>query len=567
MMPTEASPPLLVLAILLAAGLAGCADPGGPQSVVDDEPLRVGGVRFDLSGSDPPIEFEVVHTPEQMVEAIQDLPGRDRITMDVIGQSIMNRPIHHVTVGDGPFDLWVVGRHHGNEPTGGEAVLLALRALTDPDPNLPDDAPESFRQFILQRDVLLERLTFHFIPIANPDGSAAYSRGNAAQADLNREYFLFSQPEPQAIRDRYWQVWPDGCLDLHNEGIGSTDWDAFGPDGPLIEDEIFALANRDVDFALYEVDAAGGRGGDYNEHYNIVNNAPVVGPIVNPTAYHPGTHDMFCSTRGAPGYTPEGAIGGSDGNGEGGPVLSWSTRLHQVTIAAAAFHWAGFYDATAATVVKADDTTSAGLAEHTVPVPEAADVRLQLVWRSQEIVNDWEFLPLEMTVTTEDGSTNAYPADPRGVTWTNTVNLGHVEPGNLTVGVQGPPDVEYEWRAYLQPEPVHLIEVEREGPDLRVGALTTADGPVEVRITDVSEPPSPDLANFTSPYPAHLAKYEGTVDERVIAIWNVSLAPGEEILLDGPDDRAGVGPYRFTATAGQAVQMGVEPVRNEASED
>lgn len=561
-MATEAARSGLVLVILLAAGLAGCAGTDVPQSIGDDEPLRVGGVRLDLSGSDPPIEFEAVHTPERMVQAIQDLPGRDAITVEEIGRSIMDRPIHHVTVGDGPFDLWIVGRHHGNEPTGGEAILLAVRALTDPDPNLPEDAPESFRQFILQRDVLLERLTFHFIPIANPDGSAAYSRGNAAQADLNREYFLFSQPEAQVIRDRYWQVWPDGCIDLHNEGIGSTDWDAFGPDGPLIEEEIFALVHRDVDFALYEVDAAGGRGGDYNEFYNIVNDAPVVGPIVNPTAYHPGTHDMFCSTRGAPGYTPEGAIGGSDGNGEGGPVLAWSTRLHQVTIATSAFHWAGFYDATAPTVVKAEGTTTAGLAQHTVTVTEPADVRLQLVWRSQDAANDWEVLPLEMTVTTEGGSTSAYPADPRGLTWTNTVDLGVMEPGNLTVGVQGPPAVEYELRAYLHPEPVRLVEVERDGADLRVRALADAPGAVELRVTDVFDPPSPGLANFTSPYPAHLAKYEGTVDERVIAIWNVTLAPGAEVVLDGPDDRTRVGPYRFTATAAGLVTMDVEPVRN-----
>jgi protein MpaA len=87
-------------------------------------------------------------------------------TAATIGHSVNGRPIvvRHVGARDAPRKVLVVGSIHGNE-SAGIAVTRALRNVTPP-PGV---------------EVLL-------IDRANPDGSAAGTRGNARRVDLNRNF-------------------------------------------------------------------------------------------------------------------------------------------------------------------------------------------------------------------------------------------------------------------------------------------------------------------------------------------------------------------------------------------
>lgn len=85
-----------------------------------------------------------------------------------IGLSHNNLPIHAHTLGRGPFRVYLVASIHGDEPEG----LAAL------DPLLGR----------LAADPALRRATLRIIRDANPDGTAARTRGNARGRDLNRNW-------------------------------------------------------------------------------------------------------------------------------------------------------------------------------------------------------------------------------------------------------------------------------------------------------------------------------------------------------------------------------------------
>jgi murein peptide amidase A len=84
----------------------------------------------------------------------------------VIGHSLRDRPIVASTVGnpDAPLQVLVVGCVHGDEPAG---IRVARRLIASP---------------------ALRRAALWVVPVLNPDGLAAGTRGNARGVDLNRNF-------------------------------------------------------------------------------------------------------------------------------------------------------------------------------------------------------------------------------------------------------------------------------------------------------------------------------------------------------------------------------------------
>lgn len=545
---------ILALLAVAAALLPGCVAPG----VAPSEGVAV---LPDVSG----VAFEKIHTPEEIAAIVEGYAAFPAIAVDAIGESGGGRPLHRVVVGEGPFVLWAVGRHHGNEPTGAEAILLALRILADPDAELADDAPVIVRDLLLHRETILSRVTFVTIPVVNPDGAAAFTRGNDRTPDPNRDYVGFHTVESQLVRDAFWEARPDLCLDLHNEGESDRfDWDSFVPVGvpePEVQSALEAQAWRTV----HEVDAAGGFGGGPNENYRAGLSPPqplppVDLPFVNPTAYHPGTHDMFCSERGAPGWTPEGAIPPeTEGGGNGGThaAYAWSTRLHLVTLASALLEAAGAYDGLSAPVVAKTTATLDGPAAlaTVVPldVPAGGSGILQVVWRPP---GDVALAPLPVGVefVTPRGDVLS-PGIPSPGTYTASLFLRDAPAGRYEARVQGPPGTTLEFRARLDPADGAPVRVERTERGLRIESLAAHS--LAVRLADVADP----TAGAFAPQPSTRAVAEGTVAPRLLAAWDLTLAPGEVVDIAYPAV-AGAGPFRWTATDGRGIAAGVETARS-----
>ena len=92
----------------------------------------------------------------------------------------------------------LIGQQHGDEPAGGEALLVLSRELT---------------QGLLEP--LLDRINVIVVPRANPDGAAASTRVTASGADMNRDHLLLNTPEARALAQAISTYRPILVLDAH----------------------------------------------------------------------------------------------------------------------------------------------------------------------------------------------------------------------------------------------------------------------------------------------------------------------------------------------------------------
>ncbi len=130
-----------------------------PAAVVADGPLTLpserGIARF-LGALSPKTNAVKLLAPDQ-VEAKIDALAKAGVKVETIGHSREGRPLYALSVGKGPKNVVAMAGAHPDEPVGTVTCLhLAQRLATDP-----------------RLAALCEQATFHFVPMANPDGSAA----------------------------------------------------------------------------------------------------------------------------------------------------------------------------------------------------------------------------------------------------------------------------------------------------------------------------------------------------------------------------------------------------------
>lgn len=128
------------------------------------------------------------------------LPFRDNIYST--GKSVKGNPIYSIKFGYGNIKLLYWSQMHGNEPTTTKGVIDFLYFLNSNE--------------ILAKEIL-EKYTLVIIPMLNPDGAALYTRENANNIDLNRDFQDKSQPETNYLLEIYNTFKPDYCFNLHDQ--------------------------------------------------------------------------------------------------------------------------------------------------------------------------------------------------------------------------------------------------------------------------------------------------------------------------------------------------------------
>lgn len=106
-----------------------------------------------------------------------------------LGDSIEGRSISLVSIGTGDTPILLWSQMHGNEPT----ATLALFDIF----NFFSASGDEFDDY---RKNVLSKLTLHFIPMLNPDGSDRFQRRNAIDVDLNRDAARLQCPESQILK-------------------------------------------------------------------------------------------------------------------------------------------------------------------------------------------------------------------------------------------------------------------------------------------------------------------------------------------------------------------------------
>lgn len=143
------------------------------------------------------------------LESIEPLVKK--YAFDVVGSSVLGKPIYRIQIGAGPTKILMWSQMHGNESTTTKAVFDFLELLTS-----GDELGNS----------LLEKYTFCILPMVNPDGAFLYTRANANAVDLNRDSVDLSQPESTVLRKVFDAFQPDYGFNLHDQrsifGVSDT---------------------------------------------------------------------------------------------------------------------------------------------------------------------------------------------------------------------------------------------------------------------------------------------------------------------------------------------------------
>ncbi len=134
---------------------------------------------------------------------------KSAVVWQTIGSSREGRDIQAATFGNGPDTILLLATIHGNEAAGTPLLKkLAAELLHDPD--------------------WLDGHRVVIVPIANPDGLARSTRGNAKGIDLNRNFPAdnwkpsrgygaepLSEPESRALFDLIESSHPERIVTLH----------------------------------------------------------------------------------------------------------------------------------------------------------------------------------------------------------------------------------------------------------------------------------------------------------------------------------------------------------------
>jgi hypothetical protein len=129
--------------------------------------------------------------------------------VEVIGISVLGKPIYKLQFGTGKIKIFMWSQMHGNESTTTKALFDFINFL-----HLNTNESKT----------ILDNFTFCMLPMLNPDGAKLYTRENANGIDLNRDAQNLSQPESEVLRKTFDDFQPDYCYNLHDQrtiyGVG-----------------------------------------------------------------------------------------------------------------------------------------------------------------------------------------------------------------------------------------------------------------------------------------------------------------------------------------------------------
>ena len=133
---------------------------------------------------------------------VEELIFKNSYSFEVIGNSFEDRPIYKLNIGKGKTKILLWSQMHGNESTATRAMFDIWKLLHE-DENL--------------YNIIDQQLEIHFIPQLNPDGAEKYTRRNATNIDINRDFVQAQSPEMRTLKDLVVKWDYDFLFNLHDQ--------------------------------------------------------------------------------------------------------------------------------------------------------------------------------------------------------------------------------------------------------------------------------------------------------------------------------------------------------------
>lgn len=122
--------------------------------------------------------------------------------LDHIGNSFLEKPIFKMTLGSGETKVLAWSQMHGNESNATHAML---------------DLLEIFKHQPQLEKELFQKISLEFIFMLNPDGSELWTRRNALDIDMNRDFLKLSSKEFRILKNITDSRNYDYALNLHEQ--------------------------------------------------------------------------------------------------------------------------------------------------------------------------------------------------------------------------------------------------------------------------------------------------------------------------------------------------------------
>ncbi|MCJ0743037.1 M14 family zinc carboxypeptidase [Pedobacter montanisoli] len=145
---------------------------------------------------------------EDVTALIKKLP--DTFKIKETGRSVKGLSIYTIQWGNGPVKVMLWSQMHGDEATGTMALFDLFNFL--------QSDHESIK-------LLAQNCTLLFMPMVNPDGAAMFTRRNAQQIDINRDYLQALTPEAKILKQCRDNFEPHFGFNLHDQ---NTLWSVNG---------------------------------------------------------------------------------------------------------------------------------------------------------------------------------------------------------------------------------------------------------------------------------------------------------------------------------------------------
>jgi hypothetical protein len=137
-----------------------------------------------------------------LLRLINQLPPSFKVS--VAGHSAELRSLHLIEWGNGPVKVFLWSQMHGDEATGTMALFDLINFLQQ----------DSYAE---QIELLRKRCSLYILPMVNPDGAERFTRRNAQQIDINRDFRKAVAPETQVLKKIHSAIKPDFGFNLHDQ--------------------------------------------------------------------------------------------------------------------------------------------------------------------------------------------------------------------------------------------------------------------------------------------------------------------------------------------------------------